>query len=413
MPRKSVLQLLLTTITISTLSILTVNANAKPRYFQDESTSTNTPTTIETETPLPTATEPPPTETPTPTFTPLPSATPTWTPTNTRTRTPTRTFTPSRTRTPTPTPRPPYFAKVFNGTDVGVGRTFHLQYTLISFLTWSAFTDQLPVGMVISGELTSYSGCGGSLTAQPGSRNISLNNFQANSSWGCSVVIYVKATPGGVYVLPPNVVKQNGSVVATSNSATVRVYDPPTFTIAISASPVLVGEQVDVIYTVNNPNSFGSMLTSFSTRVLPGFALVSSTPSSISCSYSSMTQYATGVSLTGLSVPAGQSCTVVHPQRAFTPGTWQHDYASVLSHINETSYPANRPTVTVLSPTATPTATATAIETPTPIPTDTPQPTATEPPTLLPTATEAPPTATETTLPPTEVPTETSTATPT
>jgi hypothetical protein len=361
-----------------------------------------------TETPLPpTETPLPPTETPTdipPTSTPFPTATstptvtrtPTKYPTPTPSRTPTRV--PSSTPGPTNTPRPtftrtPTLAPASVTLHdlpgiVGVPDS-HYQFSFrFSYIYPPAsFTYTLPVGMALSSQLPTTKTCNGTLSAPVGSQTISLTNFYTIGATPCEVVIGVHHYQPGVYNLPALVVTRSSSTVAVSPTGTVKAFLPPTFTITASQSSVAVGDVVDLVYTVGNPNSFEPLLVTMQADLLDGFTYVSQTPDT-ACTYTSLDQYPSQQVVYGLSVPASGSCTLTYQQQAVTVGTWQHDASQVGFNppaspvfVSAPSYPSVEVVAAsvTLTPSDTPTDEPTA--TPTDVPTD--EPTATPTPIVL------------------------------
>lgn len=384
-----------------------------------EATATPSEVPLATETPAPTET-PVPSNTPAPTETPYPTATFTPEPTNT----PISTNTPSPTPSSTPLPSP-YITQGSVPELIGVGGGFYqLRYDFFYFSSPSSFSYSLPTGMEQTSLLNTSTTCNGTWSAPHGGTVFSLTNFTTTSPSGCKVLVLVHHLQPGVYQLPALTVTQGGTPVASSpGGGIVKAFLPATLTVHANPTSVTIGQMIDVIYIIRNPNTFSSMTVMAETDKLGGFSYVSQTPVT-SCSYSHIDQFDGGQFLQGLVIPPSSSCHVTYKQIANTAGSWLHDSTRVYPNYPNwlsITYASFYPTVVVSVPTATSTPTETLTPTATATPTNTATSTNTPTETAIPTATDTPtetatptstytPTATDT---PTEIPTSTPTETPT
>ena len=140
--------------------------------------------------------------------------------------------TPAVAGTPVPV-FPPAIAKAFVPSTINVGESSTLTITLVNGnavpVTGVAFTDPLPAGVVVGATAPSNT-CGGTLTAVPGSSNISLTGGSIVASGACQVVVEVVGTTSGVKVNTTSAVATNesaGGQGATANLTVLSPYDVP------------------------------------------------------------------------------------------------------------------------------------------------------------------------------------------
>jgi DNA-binding beta-propeller fold protein YncE len=127
---------------------------------------------------------------------------------------------------------PPTITKGFGASSVPLFGTTSLSFNIhnpnnVFALSGISFTDNFPPGLLVATPNNESGGCGGTVTATPGSSSVSLSNGSLNGAGNCTISLNVIGTWGGV---------KNNSVTVSSSSATgtntsmasLTVLPPPT-----------------------------------------------------------------------------------------------------------------------------------------------------------------------------------------
>ena len=121
---------------------------------------------------------------------------------------------------------PPVIAKVFNPATVLLNETTTLVFTLTNpnateALTGVAFTDNLPAGLTVATTPAIVNGCGGTVTATPGSSVITFTGGTIAASGTCTISVDVTAS------LPGTITNTTGAISSTNggtgNTATATL----------------------------------------------------------------------------------------------------------------------------------------------------------------------------------------------
>ena len=196
--------------------------------------------------------------------------------------------------------------------------------------TGVAFTDALPVGVVVASSPSVTTSCGGALAANAGDPSVSFSGGTIPAAVGttpgsCSVTFNVTASIADVYIntIPAGDVTSSEGPNSQATQATLNVsaLAPMGGTKAFAPTNVHGGGDPSVA-TITLTNSNGVALTNVSfTDTLPAQLVVSATPTpATSCGGTlTATAGAATASLAGGTVPASGSCTVTFGVVAATP----------------------------------------------------------------------------------------------
>jgi Domain of unknown function (DUF4214) len=228
---------------------------------------------------------------------------------------------------------PPQMSKGFNPTSIALNTgTSTLTFTITNqnggtSNTGIAFTDNLPAGLVVATPtIISNNGCGGIVTAGPGSTQVSFSGGTLLAATNCNITVNVAGTTAG---------QKNNNVQVTSNegggnfaAAGILIVAPPTISASFGTGSIPVGGSTSLGFTITNPNTDPIQnRVNTSTGVHPtvnnltgvGFTdalpsgLVVSTPNGQmgTCGGGTITatQGSNMISLSGATLPAQGSCT--------------------------------------------------------------------------------------------------------
>ena len=230
----------------------------------------------------------------------------------------------------------PDISKNFTAVTVPLGGTTPLTITLgnstASAMTGAAFTDSLPAGLSAS---AAGGTCAGTKTASGGSVSLSGGTIPAAGS--CTVTATITGTSvglktntiavGGLTVTGPSA-SSNGT--AATDSLTVLAV--PTIAKSFLTSPILPGSGISTLRIVlsnSNPTALTSAAFSDVFPTSPGAMTLASLSTTNSCSGSLVSNTgaalaigATGIQLSGGTIPSNGSCTVTVEVKASAAGDY-------------------------------------------------------------------------------------------
>jgi uncharacterized repeat protein (TIGR01451 family) len=107
----------------------------------------------------------------------------------------------------------PVFTKAFPGTPFMTGTSVPLTFTITNNtatpLTGLAFTDNLPLGLVIANPLFFTSNCSGVLNVTAGGTSIAFSNGTLPVGTTCTISVNVTSSTAGTYINPPTTLTSN------------------------------------------------------------------------------------------------------------------------------------------------------------------------------------------------------------
>jgi hypothetical protein len=153
---------------------------------------------------------------------------------------------------------PPSIAKAFSPKTIPLNGTSTLTFTIqnpnsgVAF-TGVAFSDTLPLGLVVSTPNGLSNTCNGTASAAAGGNSISLTGGTIATSGSCTVVVNVTGTAAGSFTNTSGAVSSNEGGPGNTATDTLTVNQASTSTaVASSANPSVFGVSVTFTATVTN-----------------------------------------------------------------------------------------------------------------------------------------------------------------
>jgi predicted outer membrane repeat protein len=184
-----------------------------------------------------------------------------------------------------------------------------------------SFTNELPPNMVIAAAPNITNNCTtlGTVTATPGSNVISVTGV-ALSTLNCSITVNIMALRPGLYNLQARGLSSlQGGQGAASNTIAVRVGNTPVVSLSLSAPAVKVGATASVVHTLTNPNNALTLTGVSLTHTFNGMLTVENP---VSLCGGSASVNANILTISGVTLTPGQSCTVTVDASTTTPGSY-------------------------------------------------------------------------------------------
>jgi uncharacterized repeat protein (TIGR01451 family) len=249
---------------------------------------------------------------------------------------------------------PPTISKAFGATNIAVGGTTSLSFTVTNpnttvALTGVGFTDTLPGGLTVATSGPSPQ-CSGTLTtANPST--ITLAGATIAASGTCTFSVNVTgATAGMKNNTTGAVTSTNGGTGTTSNTATVTVASPPTINKAFGNASILVGATTSLTFSISNPNS-GLGLTGISfTDTLPA-GLSVPTASTTTCGGGTLTTTLgapSTISFSGGTLAASANCSFSVTVTGTAAGVLSNTTSAISSTESGTGATSNTAMITVI-----------------------------------------------------------------
>jgi uncharacterized repeat protein (TIGR01451 family) len=209
--------------------------------------------------------------------------------------------------------------KAFGSASIPLNGSTSLSFTIqnnnaTQSLSGIAFTDTLPVGLVISTPNGLTGSCGaGAITATQATNIVSLSGATLASSTSCTFSVRVTGMTAGAKNNTTSAVTSTEGGTGGTALASIAVVAPPAIAKAFNPTTILLNGVSALTFTVTNPaaNSVAEAGVAF-TDALPA-GLVVSTPNGLTNTCggtSTATAGSAGISLTGGTVAVNTSCTV-------------------------------------------------------------------------------------------------------
>jgi len=214
---------------------------------------------------------------------------------------------------------PPSISKVFGAASIPLGSTTSLTFTVTNpnaygALTGVAFSDILAAAylhVALPNGLTNT--CGGTVTAAPGDSLVVLSGATLAAAASCTVVVGVTAMKAGYVGNNVQVNSANGGTGNTSNAILHISVSPPAIKKVFGAASIAPDSTTSLTFTLTNPNSYASLTGVAFTDELPE-GLVVATPNGLTNTCGGTATAVAGASsasLSGATIDAGASCTMV------------------------------------------------------------------------------------------------------
>jgi fimbrial isopeptide formation D2 family protein len=256
---------------------------------------------------------------------------------------------------------PPHIVKAFGALTIPLNGTTSLTFTIDSngnqnlTQTGVAFTDNLPLGLVVATPGNPSTTCsGGTVTAANGSSTVSLAGASIAPVSSCTVSVTVQGTTAGVKNNSVQVTSTNAGNGNTAN-ATITVVAPPTISKAFGAASIPLNGTTSVTFTINNPNATVDLSGVAFSDTLPNTTgtLVVATPNGVAntCGGTVTATAGTGViSLSGASVTKNTSCTLSVNVTGTAAGDALNTTGAITSTEGGTGATSNTATIKIVAP---------------------------------------------------------------
>ena len=210
---------------------------------------------------------------------------------------------------------PPSILKTFLSPSIPEGGSTTLSFKITNTnglsLTGVAFSDTLPTGLVVSSTPGVVNGCGGTFTANAGTTGISLTGGTVPANNFCTITLSITGNAAGAYMNTAGPVTSTEGGTGNSSTANLTVAAPPSILKTFGASTIPQGGSTTVSFHITNSNGIPLTGVAFS-DTLPTGLVVSSSPGVTNTCNGTVTATAltTGISLSGGSIAANNSCTI-------------------------------------------------------------------------------------------------------
>jgi hypothetical protein len=211
---------------------------------------------------------------------------------------------------------PPTIIKAFGAPSIPLNGTTSLTFNIQNpnaavNLSGLAFTDNLPLGIVVATPNNLSSTCGGAVTAVAGSSAVTLAGGALPSTMSCTISVNVSGTTAGVKNNSVQVAATESGVGNTSN-ASITVVAPPVMIKAFGAASIPLNGATTLTFTIQNNNATSPLTGIGFSDTLPA-GLVVATPNGLSgaCGSGTITaaQATNVISLIGSTLAQSTSCT--------------------------------------------------------------------------------------------------------
>jgi uncharacterized repeat protein (TIGR01451 family) len=213
---------------------------------------------------------------------------------------------------------PPSIAKAFGASAIPLNGTTSLAITITNPSANTvaeagvAFTDTLPVGIVVATPNALTSTCGGTATATAGTGTVSLTGGTIAANANCTVTLNVTGTVAGQFTNTTAAVSSTNGGTGNTASANLSVAAPPTITKAFAPTSIPLNSNTVLSFTINNTALGNVSLTgvSFADNLPAGLVVASPNGLTGSCGAGTITAVsgASTVTLAGGTIPANGSC---------------------------------------------------------------------------------------------------------
>ena len=250
----------------------------------------------------------------------------------------------------------------FGAAGIALNGTTSLTFTITNpgantaALTGVAFTDTLPVGIVVAMPNGLVGACGGTVTATAGAGSLNLAGGTIASSSLCTIIVNVTGTTGGSFTNTTGSVSSTNGGTGNTASANLSVAAPPVIAKSFGAATIALNGSTSLSFTIMNPGANTISLAGVAfTDSLPAGLVVASPPAlSGSCGGGTITAAAASgsVSLSGATLATSGSCAFSVNVTGTTAGV-KNNAVTVTSTTAGTGNTANASITVVAPPTIT------------------------------------------------------------
>ena len=231
---------------------------------------------------------------------------------------------------------PPTMTKAFGAASIPLNGVTTVSFTISNpngslMLTGVGFTDNLPAGLVLASPSGISGSCDGVVTATAGSPDITLSGATLPAGGSCMLQVDVTGTSAGVKL------NTTGNVTSTEGgnggaaTASIVVVAPPSISKSFNPASIALNATTALSFTISNPNATVALTGVGVIDTLPSGPTVANSSSTVCTGGILTTTAPTSISLSGLSIAAGGSCTFTVNVNGATSGNYTNTTGPVTS----------------------------------------------------------------------------------
>lgn len=202
-------------------------------------------------------------------------------------------------------------------------------------VTGMGLIDTLPSGLTIASPPATPQ-CGGTVSGTPGTNVIELSNGTVAASSSCTIDVDVTTLTIGNYrnCIPAGALRNDQSATNQTEACDTLVVNtppsPPSISKSFSPNPIAAGENSILTFTITNPNPNTALTGVGFSDTFPGGMTLSSIPNASQCN-GTVSSTANSITLSGGSIAANSSCTIVVRVTATPGGSYSNTSGTVTS----------------------------------------------------------------------------------
>ncbi len=257
---------------------------------------------------------------------------------------------------------PPTISKAFGAATIPVNGTTTLTFTVDNpqpntlAIHGIAFSDTFPTGLSVAATPGVVNTCGGTFTAGAGATTVSLSGGTVNPGTSpnpgtCTVTVNITGSPDGVRNNLSGAVSSTDAGTQNSTaSASITVINPPAITKAFGAASIPLSGTTTLTFNLQSTNANLTLNGVAFTDSLPAGLVVAPTPNLSNTCGGAATAVAgaSSVSLTGVTLIPGASCTVSVAVQGTAAGVLNNSVAA--SSTNGGTGNTSNASITVVAP---------------------------------------------------------------
>jgi uncharacterized repeat protein (TIGR01451 family) len=243
----------------------------------------------------------------------------------------------------------PQFTKAFGAQNLALNGTTTLTFNITNpnattSLTGIAFTDSFPAGLALTSTPLASNACSVAPTAVASGTSVSLSGAVLAASASCTIVANVTTTTTNQLTnTTGNITSTNGGTGSAASASLNIPTAPPNFTKSFGAPTIPVNGTTTLTFNISNPNG-GTTLTGigFTDNFPVGLTLTAVPIASNTCNATpTAAPNGISVSLSGATLPASGSCSIVANVKGITAGTQNNTTSNISSNEGGSGTAAN------------------------------------------------------------------------
>lgn len=235
----------------------------------------------------------------------------------------------------------PGFAKTFTPSAIAQGEVSTLTFDIdntgnLIEMTNTAFTDELPDGLIVADPSNPSNTCGGTLSFSTGESLLDFSNGVIAEGTSCTISVDVRALGSGALVnTTSDLTSSIATAPAVSATLTAEAAEAPGFAKVFSPDTIAQGETSILTFSIDNSaNAILAESVTFSDTFPSGLVVADAPATANDCGGTlTATAGAGSVSLSDGTLAAGASCEITVTVRALGSGTLENVTSTLTSSI--------------------------------------------------------------------------------